>query len=123
VNLLRGLCAAWRVQRRILNTLDRIESVQGDHTEMLVTLQEEITLMASQDQVAALAAQLDDFRTQLSTSLDGVQSDLTDLKAQVAAGQPVDLSALDSSVQALAGVVQRAADIDAETPAPADPTV
>ena len=71
--------------------------------------------VATQESIDQLTAALNGFRTDLGTALDGIQGDLDALKA---ANPAVDTTALEASVASLAGVVQRAADIDAENPAP-----
>ena len=84
------------ISRQIIRHLNRIESN-----------------MATQADIDAIKASIDTFATDLGAALDGIQGDLDALKA---ANPAVDLSALQASVTALAGVVTRAQDVDAENP-------
>jgi hypothetical protein len=81
---------------------------------------ERLDTMASvqQDQIDALTAQVTQFQGDVTTSFAGIQSDLDALKAQIADGQPVDLTAITASVEGLAGVLASAQAIDAETQTP-----
>jgi hypothetical protein len=74
--------------------------------------------MATQEDVDALKATVDQLGGTLGTALAGIQSDLDALKA---ANPGVDISALQASVSNLATAVDQATAIDAENPVP--PTV
>lgn len=62
--------------------------------------------MATQAEVNALTERLGVVSEQLNKGLSEVVSEIQKLKDQVAAGEPVDLSALESQVGAIAGQAQ-----------------
>lgn len=70
-------------------------------------------LMATQDQVDALKATVDQLGGDLATAVSGIQSDLDALKK---ANPAVDISALEASVATLSTAVQGAQAVDAENP-------
>ena len=86
---------------------------------------ERLSLMATQADIDALAAQLTERDATLSTSLTGIQGDLDTLKAEIAALQTanpaLDVTALQAAVTSIAGHVDQATAIDAEKPPPAAP--
>lgn len=77
----------------------------------------EVLLMAQQDQVNTDVAQISD-------ALNGLSSELTDLKNQLAAQVPdtVDLSGLDALAQKAASLVPQQVSTDQPTPT-TDPSV
>jgi hypothetical protein len=89
----------WKVLELQVITLEQVLKVENK--------------MATQADVDAIKASIDQFGTDLSTALDGIQSDLDALKL---ANPALDLTALQASTSALSTVVSRATDVDAENP-------
>lgn len=85
--------------------------------------------MATQAEVNALSERLGEVSTQLSKGLSEVVSEIQTLKDEVAAGEPVDLSTLESKVGAIAGQAQALDDIvpdvipEPEPETPSEPEV
>jgi hypothetical protein len=106
--LMAWLRALLTGENRILRALDQIR-------RQLNTIGD---TMATQEDVNALQATVDQLGGSLSTALVGIQGDLDALKE---AHPELDLSALQASVSNLATAVDQATAIDAENPVP--PTV
>ena len=73
-----------------------------DCAEQLATILERLDHMATQADVDTIVAAID-------TATTGIRADIDQLKADVAAGNALDFSALDAKVEALAA-------LDAENP-------
>lgn len=92
---------------------------QADLAEIMAKLEiieGKLAVMATQEQIDALVAQVDQLGSDLNTAVQGIQGDLDALKA---ANPGVDITALQASVGNLANVVAAAQAVDAENPAPA----
>jgi hypothetical protein len=86
---------------------------------------ERLDAMANDQQATAdaLAANLNTVADQLGAGLTGLGTDIADLKAQIAAaGTPVDFTAVDASLARVQAAADALTQLDAETPAPAEPT-
>lgn len=91
----------------IHQSLVAIQKTQAEQTTMLRRLIERTRHMATQADVDQIVAAID-------TATAGIRADIEQLKADVAAGNTLDFTALDAKVEALAA-------LDAENPTP--PTV
>lgn len=87
--------------------LHRLSAGQGRITTMLTGLIERTRIMATQADVDRIVAAID-------TATTGIRGDIEQLKADVAAGNVLDFSALDAKVEALSA-------LDAENPALVEP--
>ena len=94
---------------------------------LLHRINERLSHMATQADIDALTAQLTERDATLTTALTGIQGDVDTLKAEIAAlqtGNPaLNVAGLQAAVASIAGHVDQATAIDAQTPPPAAPAV
>lgn len=97
----------------------------------LNAIERKLKNVATQADVDAVTQRLSGVSTQLTTGLGEIQTEIQNLKDQVAAGQPVDLSALSAQVDSVAQTAQQLDDVvpdalpnpepEPETPAEPEP--
>lgn len=75
-------------------------------------------VMTNQEKVDAIASQLTEYGTQLSTTEANIRQDIADLKA---ANPAIDFSALETSVAGIATAANGLKNLDLENPAPPTP--
>lgn len=82
-------------------------------------------LMAAQDDINTAVQVVTSLLADLQTQTSSLVADLTAIQAQIAAGQPVDTTALDAAVNSAAGVQQAldaaVANINTQAAPPAPP--
>lgn len=106
--------AGWyRVVMSYLNLID----------SRLVLIEQEISQLkematVAQSDIDALTAQVTDLTTTLGNDVNAIQAEIAALEAQVAAGQPVDLTGIQAAVANLSNTVSTATAI-VPPPAPA----
>lgn len=77
----------------------------------LTEIERRVNNMATQEEVDQLAASLQFVSAQLAKGFSEVQGEISNLKAQVVAGQSVDLSGLEAQVASLASQAQALDDV------------
>lgn len=111
------MCVCVSVQlAEIQDALRAIRVTQARHTSALHGLTERTKTMAAQDDVNAIAAQLSGVGDEISAGVDGIRADIQALKDAIAAGQPVDLTALEASVARVAAAGDAVRALDQENP-------
>lgn len=90
----------------------------GEVTSLLRLIYGRMDDMATQADVDDLRTRLISMGDTLGAALNGLQQDLSDLQAQAAAGQNIDLSGVQQAVTDLGAKVQAATNLDAEFPPP-----
>jgi hypothetical protein len=94
-----------------------LQIIINDMSEELMTkldtILERMSHLATQDDINTIAAQLNTLGAGLSTALTGIRDDIA---AILAANPAVDLSTLQTSVDALSVLVDQATALDAENP-------
>jgi chromosome segregation ATPase len=87
---------------RLQCSVDEVLTNQRNIDHKLQEIKRMSTNAVTQEQ---FASDLNSLQTALGTMITNVQSDIAALKAQIAAGQPVDFSALDATVAAMSSAV------------------
>jgi hypothetical protein len=73
-------------------------------------------LVTNQEKIDAIGTALDEIGTKLTTGLAGVAQDIQALKDQVAKGQTLDFTALETKVSSLQTAADALTSLDAENP-------
>lgn len=81
-------------------------------TARLATIDERTRLMATQEQVDAIAGNITAAVTAINSAIGGIRQDIADLKAQA----NVDTSALEARVAEVTAAAQSLSDLDTENP-------